>query len=133
MSRFYFAHPISDYGTVFEGQVIERLRRVWLTIENPNQPHHQQGYAKKSMAYFTEDVLPACDGCVFLAFPGGLVGAGVAMEVQHFLDRGQPVFEIAEDGMTLNKCHVLDPARLLTREETRGVSKVLRTLPNGGR
>jgi hypothetical protein len=133
---YYFAHPISDYGTGFEEKLVEALQRFGLTIENPNQPHHQEGYAKDGMDYFLDRVLPACDGCVFLPFPGGLIGSGVAMEVEHFLLRGQRVLEVGRDpgfGTFLLSCTDLPESRILSRQETRGVTRMLRTLPNGGR
>jgi hypothetical protein len=132
----YFAHPISDYGTAFESKIVETLELQGLLIENPNQPHHQEGYARGGMDYFMDQVLPLCGGCVFLPFPGGLIGSGVAMEIEHFMDRRQQVIEVGRDpglGTFLLSCFVLDEARILSRDETRGVTKVMRSLPNGGR
>jgi hypothetical protein len=133
---WYFAHPVSDYGTGFEARVQRMLTNFGLSIENPNQPHHQDGYLAKRMDYFLDDVLPACVGCVFLPFKGGLIGSGVAMEIEHFLDRGQQVLEIAADHggpLVLLSFRSLDESKVLNREETRGVTKVMRSLPNGGR
>jgi hypothetical protein len=135
-SLWYFAHPVSDYGTAAETKILNGLVSLGLSIENPNQPHHQEGYARKSMDYYVEDVLPGCVGCVFLAFPGGMVGSGVAMEVEYFLERGYNAYEIFLDpgiGTVLFSCPMIPDSRILTREETRGATKVFRSLPNGGR
>jgi hypothetical protein len=133
---WYFAHPVSDYGTGFETKVVRSLTNFGLTIENPNQPQHQLGYLERGMDYFLDDVLPACIGCVFLPFKGGLIGSGVAMEIEHFLDRGQQVLEIAADHggpLALMSFRSIDETKILNREETRGVTRVMRSLPNGGR
>lgn len=135
-SLWYFAHPVSDYGTQAERRILDALALNGIAVENPNQPHHQEGYAREGMDYFLERVLPACTGCVFLPFPGGLVGSGVAMEVEHFAERRCQVLEVGLDpglGVYLLTCRGVPESRVLTREETRGATKLLRSLPNGGR
>jgi hypothetical protein len=133
--RTYFAHPISDYGTTFEVRACAFLEVHGAIIENPNQDKHQQGYAKHGMDYFVRGVLPHCDVCVFLAFPGEWIGAGVAMEVAHFLERKKPVFELKAEraSFSLLPVHGLSSSRLLTRDETRGATRVLSYQLNGGR
>lgn len=133
MKPWYFAHPISDYDTCFEQIIVERLD-LHRIIENPNQPRHQEGYARWGMQHFLQNVLPSCCGCFFLAFPGGHIGAGVAQEVEYFLKQDLPVFEIVSltETLLVPVTHIQE-RRILTREETRGVSKVLKTLGNGGR
>jgi hypothetical protein len=135
-SLWYFAHPVSDYGTGFETRVMRALTHFGLSIENPNQPHHQEGYLAQGMDYFLEYVMPACVGCVFVPFKGGLIGSGVAMEIEHFLERGKQVLELAADHggpLALLSFRSLDETKILNREETRGVTKVMRSMPNGGR
>ena len=136
MQKYYFAHPVSDYGTAFEAKLMDALTGLGFSLENPNQPHHQAGYAKQGMDYFLSDVLFECTGCIFLPFPGGLVGSGVAMEVEHFLDRRLQVLEVGRDpgiGTYILTCDSLPDSRILTRDETKGVLRMLRSLPNGGR
>lgn len=133
---YYFAHPVSDYGTGFEAKVIQALHSLGFDLVNPNEPHHQEGYAEEGMDYFHNHVLPHCTACIFAPFPGGLVGSGVAQEIEHFLDRHQQVLEVGRDpgiGTYLLNCVSLPESRILTRDETRGVLRMLRSLPNGGR
>lgn len=131
--RTYFAHPISDYGTSYERFCVTLLEAAGHTVENPNQPHHQDGYAEEGMDYFTKKVLPSCDGCAFLTFPGGLIGFGVFTEICHFLGAKQPVWEMKPWGGV----ELIDPTEfeptVLTREETRGASKVFLSLSTRGR
>lgn len=143
MKRAYFAHPISDYGTWFEHDLEAWLADLGYVIENPNQAHHQEGYARKGMTYFIEDVLPACQLCFYLPFPGGWVGVGVAMEVEWFLARGRDVWRIdrfvANDHWmnSLVPCIGMTPEgwraseAVLTRDETRGASRVLKSIGGG--
>jgi hypothetical protein len=102
----YFAHPTSAYDTPYESRSIERIVEVFLgfRVENPNQPHHQEGYrgyqvrtaknrdAHKGMNYFYEEVLPSCDGCIAMAYLDGRLGLGVAGEAKWFLERKLPVW-----------------------------------------
>lgn len=135
----YYAHPISDYNTAYEKRAEAAMKAIsvafgrWMEIENPNQDHHQLGYGQMQMAWFTEHVLPKCDGCVFSRFPGGWLGSGVLMEIEWFLINGRPVWELSEDLTTLTPVHKLPTENLLSRDETRGASRVLKALPNGGR
>lgn len=144
MKRAYFAHPISDYDTAFEREVEAWLSTLGCTIENPNQTHHQEGYARKGMAYFTEDVLPGCQLCFYLPFPGGWVGAGVAMEVEWFLACGATVWRVdyqqgtgGVDYFSLAPCVGMTPEgwraseTILSRDETRGASRVLKSIGGG--
>jgi len=139
--RIYYAHPISDYDTTHE-QMVQRSMNLVLPafiagyvpwIENPNLPIHQEGYAARGMDHFM-DVIDGCDGCVFDSFPGGIIGSGVAMEVKRFLDQGKPVWRVvgAFCGYGFERVTEL-PAWVATRETTRELSKLYRSMPNGGR
>ncbi len=104
--RFYFAHPVNVYGKPLEEAIIALIESVFPNdvVENPNQPHHQEGYTKyaerakqsstkhKGMNYFYDEVLPHCDGCVAVPFLDGKMGLGVAGEVRWFVKRGLPVY-----------------------------------------
>jgi hypothetical protein len=132
--RIYYAHPISDYDTHYERAMISFLEINGMVVENPNQPLHQEGYEKDGMKYFMQ-VLEGCDGCVFSSFPGGIVGAGVAMEVQNFLDRNLPVAQLVDYYHTsLIACL---PSRFLLlpiadRHTTRAMARLYKMMVNGG-
>lgn len=105
----YFAHTVSLYDTALEDATVYFIAdkvaggRVE-GVENPNQPHHQEGYKKyaervkksqknhKGMNYFYDEVLPECGSCVAMPFLDGKVGLGVAGEVLWFIDRNLPVW-----------------------------------------
>lgn len=107
--KLYFAHPVNTYDTKTEKKCLDLVARTFpqYIIENPNQPHHQIGYAEwkkrlendpqKSggMSYFFEKVLPDCEaGTVALPFLDGLIGAGVASEIVFSLIRSRGCFLI---------------------------------------
>lgn len=127
--RLYFAHPVSDYGTAYEAAILTTAL-VYYDVENPNQPHHQEGYKAQGMAWF-KAVIQTCEACLFLSFPDGKVGAGVATEVQDFHDRSLPVFEAKTP--TLWFPAQLDPDRVLSVEDTRAAVQHYRKRANGGR
>lgn len=124
MMKIYYAHPISDYNTTTEARDVALIETAFGegVVLNPNSTTHENGYKErrardgKGMNYFYEEVLPACCACVFRAFPDGKIGAGVAGEIQWFLDNDHPVFEITDRlGLPLNTyAH-----RVLTVEETK--------------
>ena len=104
--KLYFGHPVNTYDARLEEQllgVIASHLPTW-EIENPNQPHHQEGYMDyksrtgNGMTYFTEVVLPACQGGIFLPFRDGAWGAGVFMEAKFFIDKNMPTFIINHNG-----------------------------------
>lgn len=126
----YFAHPVSDYGTLFETQVLDAMHGI--QVLNPNQPVHALGYAQHGMPYFKPLCL-SCDACVFLAFPDGRIGAGVAQEIRHFLAAGRPVNEILAPGRFAPRLFEIQETRLLTFEQTRNAVARFRGKQNGGR
>ena len=102
----YFAHPVNVFDTPLEVEMEHLILATFpeARIENPNQKHHQEGYARwkertdasghKGMGYYYEEVLSFCDGCVALPFLDGKWGAGVVGEAQFFLKKGQPVYRV---------------------------------------
>lgn len=78
--RVYLAHPITDYGTPRQAEAVNALTAMGFDIENPDQPHHQEGYAREGMAYF-QGVVRSCGGLVFVRFPDSSIGAGVGKEI----------------------------------------------------
>ncbi len=104
----YFAHPVNTYNTDCEVQMLSLIQLYFphYVIENPNQPHHQEGYkkwkkenenipGKSGMSYFFDIVLPACDaGTIALPFLDGKIGAGVAGEVIYAIKQKRGVWLI---------------------------------------
>ncbi len=119
-ARTYFAQPITIFGTELKSVLLARIRERFPgdTIEDPDTPEHQAGYARAGMGYYLEEVIPGCKRVVFLAFRDGMIGAGVYAEVQMVLAGGGTAFEIFPNGVITERA-VLDPARKLTVEETR--------------
>lgn len=125
-NRLYFGHPVNTYNIELETQLLEAIVREFpdWEIENPNQKKHQEGYKKwmeetgNGMKYFTEEVLPSCDGGVFLAFRDGKWGAGVAKEGIYFLERDLAVCEVTLD-FEFNSLDEFSADRTLSVDETR--------------
>lgn len=107
MDKLYFAHPVNVFGTELKTHhLIPFLQRAFKTweIEDPDQPHHQQGYKDwkarlegnpqkhGGMSYYYDVVLPACRGCVAMPFLDCKLGAGVAGEAKFFAQYNHPVF-----------------------------------------
>ena len=104
--KLYFGHPVNAYNTELEKELIRIISEKlpgW-EIENPNQPHHDEGYqvwkarTGNGMDYYTLEVLPSCHGGIFLPFRYGAWGAGVYTEGKFYAERGLPVFEISPMG-----------------------------------
>ena len=119
-------HPVNTYDTEFELELLGAILQYFSewTIENPNQKKHQEGYENfkretgNGMRYFTEVVLPACGGGVYLAFYGGDIPAGVAKEVRYFLENSLPLWEITPDFKVIVRREIPE-RRILSVEETR--------------
>lgn len=104
----YFAHAVNAYDTPYETAAIALISETFprADIENPNQPHHQEGYVAyqertaknrddhKGMSYFYDEVLPNCTGCVSMPFLDGRFGLGVAGETKQCLENGLPTYGI---------------------------------------
>lgn len=119
--RVYFAHPVSDYGTDRQAKAIAVVAAHFfdlgrpLELENPDSPQHQAGYKSEGMPYF-ERLVDTCQGLVFMRFPSGGIGAGVAKEIKRALVKNLTVWEVF--GGRLH--HVSDmPTPVLSVDETR--------------
>lgn len=127
--RVYFAHPVTEYNTSFESKALKLLERTFDEVVNPNGPGHEERYREFGFAYF-ELLCTFCDACVFSRFSNGLIGAGVAKEVQTFLERGAPVFEYVymseAGGFVLKTVESLPPHEILTIDATRALIKNIR-------
>lgn len=125
MMRFYFAHPVTDYGTPWERQAVDAIKRVFGPCEvvNPNRPDWQDAYKRFGMQFFIE----RCDECehvVWAPFPDGSVGAGVWQEVQSFADRARETPKSRSLIFKINRGHTITnetPPAPLTVEQTRAL------------
>lgn len=99
----YFAHPVSLYDTPFEAKLEQLIKKAFpeYEIENPNTKLHARGYEKEGMKYFTtlcKDLQAIC----FTTFADGTIGAGVAREIETFLEEGK-----AATGVIFPECRVV--------------------------
>lgn len=121
--KIYFAHPVTDYGTERQAKALAALRahfvddlgRRHFEIENPDQPHHQAGYAEHGMEYF-KAIVGECSHLAFMRFPDGSIGAGVGREINWAHIANLHVYEVFDGRLypTPDK-----PSPILTVEETR--------------
>ena len=125
--KAYFAHPINVYNTALENFLFEIINSLFCgEVENPNQPKHAAGYqrlkteAGNGMLYYTQEVLPNCKVCVFLAFRDGKIGAGVFKEIEFIFNRHGSIYEILPTGrlMAVADIEVLK-GRILSVDETK--------------
>ena len=90
---FYYAHPVSSYGTKQESRDLQLIASLGLSVYNPNNPEDDAGYRKDGMSHFAM-IVKKCDGVVFRAFPDGKIPAGVAFEISLARESGKPVIEL---------------------------------------
>ena len=125
MQRMYFGRPINTYDEPISTRLIQKILEEFpgWEIEDPNQPCHQDGYKEyvkrtgKGMDYYYIEVLPNCDGGVFLPFPDGSWGAGVYGEASFLQAHHRPVYQITPSGIITPA--ELSRVRALTIDETR--------------
>lgn len=121
----YFGHPVNVYGTDLQKKLLGIIAQRFLhwDIENPDQPHHEEGYQRykrdkgNGMAYYFEKVLPKCSGGVFLPFRDGAWGRGVFGEAKCITENGFPIWTISHEGIV--QAADVSIVRVLTVEETR--------------
>ena len=123
MKRLYFGHPINVYDTPLEwhliGAIVLSTEFVGWDVENPNQMKHNAGYQRGGMIYYFEEVLPICQGGVFLPFRDGKWGQGVYGELKWFFDHGRPIWRISHEGWVERLAKLPPPEDILSVEETR--------------
>lgn len=125
--KTYFAHWVGDYDTPIERAAVEAIESAQHPsgeVVNPNTLEHAAAYQVHGMGYFV-GLVSGLDACVFMRMPCGSVGAGVAKEVERFLERGKPVWELTRD---LRNLWVTDaiPGPVLSVEETRAATRAAR-------
>lgn len=123
MKRVYFAHPKNTYGAKTENLFIGTIQTCFkCQVENPNQPHHHEGYEKarqhcgNGMVYFF-DVLLECDALVALPFPDGMFGSGVGWEMKVMFALKRPVYSISY-GLNIYRFGIYPETLVLNVEET---------------
>jgi len=146
----YFAHPVSDYNTVFElrirKMIKDRMDDIFTAhllhepplitqLINPNQLVLQMLYKKYGMDMFIA-LCEQCQACVFVTFPDRSVGAGVVKEVEAFLAAGKPVFEAGIDPrgqLQFQRVEDLTHYQTMDVEATRAKTRYYKALADGGR
>ncbi|MEK9152935.1 MAG: hypothetical protein AAB692_06230 [Patescibacteria group bacterium] len=123
--RLYFGHPVNVYGTELEKKLLVEIARIFPEWEvvNPGDPVHEPRYQQlraqgRGMSYYFDEVLPLCDGGVFLAFSDGAWGRGVFSEAEFLVANTKRVWQIQPSG----HIHVLNirlSHRVLDVESTR--------------
>lgn len=115
--ELYFAHSMSDYGTEWEREAVERIAERFPGHEviNPNRPDFDAACKREGFGFFTRRVRQ-CDMVVWSGFPDGWTGSGVAKEVEVFAQRGRPTFRLTREFKFLPRCF---PDRVLSIDETR--------------
>ena len=125
MKKIYFGHPVNTYNTNKEKEWIFAIKQHFPedTVENPNQPLHQENYRywKKhfgdGMDYYFRVVLPFIEESVSASFEDGMLDAGVYGKAEFLKKRGKLLYEINWDCL-ISKL-ILDPKRKLSIEDTR--------------
>ena len=88
MTKCYFAHPITEYGTAKQKKAIRLLKHWGWDVLNPDSKIHQLAYKAaggKGMDYFVK-LVKTCDVLAFMRFPNGAIGAGVGLEMKTAFD-----------------------------------------------
>lgn len=125
--ELYFAHAMSDYGTLWEARAMEAIltRFPQYEVINPNRPDFDAACKREGFGFFTRRV-QQCEAVVWSSFPDGWTGSGVAKEVREFIDRRRPVFHLTRG---LDFIPAEHPRRVLSIDETR--ARVRRKPPSG--
>ena len=102
-------------------------------IENPNQPHHAEGYrvwrekTGNGMEYYYQTVFPTVRGGVFAPYRDGRWGAGVYGEALRISEQKCPIWEITYNGeitpTTPEKMRL--QGGVLSIKDTRELNKIL--------
>lgn len=100
MKLVYYAHPVTDYGTKHETEVVRMLERAGFVVLNPNNPATDLEYKlakitdrEAAMQVFYR-MIDRCDVLVFESFEDNMIGSGVWLEIQHAKFRLLPVLEV---------------------------------------
>ncbi len=108
----FLAHPVATFDTRLEAALVALIgyhfRIEMGRVENPNQPHHHEGFRvwevrveeagaapDPGMGYFPKEVFPYCDGVVALPLPDGRISFENADAMRWFIREGLPTFVAA--------------------------------------
>lgn len=113
----YFGHDPSTYDTDLERALLAAIAATFpsYTVENPNQPHHLEGYHRwrqmtgDGREYYRRIILPRMDAGVFLASASGLLSADTYADATWFDRHRKPTYLITRTGEIV---HVRPDARL---------------------
>lgn len=117
MKKLYFAHCILDYNNEVEKKSVETIENFGFSVENPNQKHHADNYKLKKMKYYLEEIIPNCDGLVYLPTERG-ISSGVFMEISKAITLGLPVYRITRNGLFDNIENIDEDENVMTYDET---------------
>ena len=92
--RVYYAHAMGYYGSPREAQVQALLHSLGCEVVCPNAPEHERGFQAFGMGYFDVEFLPRIDVIAYEPYDDGMIGAGVAYELQRCIDAGLTVWRI---------------------------------------
>lgn|GEM_PF-1618801 len=117
--RIYYAHPIETYRTVRERRELEIIRERFPEAEivNPSIIRHPH----EDIEFFL-NLVNSCDIVVYSDL-GGFITAGVAVEIEHALSLGKPVYRL--DWRTEELIKVSEVKGPLTIEESRALADAL--------
>lgn len=114
----YFAHPMNSYDTPLETRASNALMHAGFEVCNPNKPDNIAACGKDMTKWAA--LAQSCDGVAVLAFEGGAMGAGVAMEADAAKAQGKPIYVIDRETCAIYPCPNWPQGfRILSVEETR--------------
>lgn len=99
--KVYYAHSVGSYDSVQEVRDVALLESLGFEVINPNNPNTQiefndnkdKGYEEAFDLVFGQMVRD-CDLIAIRAQYDGLIGAGVAKEIEYAEAAGKPVIEL---------------------------------------
>lgn len=99
--KVYYAHSVGSYDSVQETRDVALLESLGFEVINPNNPNTQiefndnkdKGYEEAFDLVFGKMVRD-CDLIAIRAQYDGLIGAGVAKEIEYAEAAGKPVIEL---------------------------------------
>ena len=117
--RIYYAHPMNTYGSAIEKEDIETLAKLGFTVLNPSDEYFQNSFLKYKQEnpnnyfqYFS-DLVSTCQALAFRAFPGNLIGAGIAAEIKIAEKLGLPIVQLP---CQMNRILTISETRTLLKE-----------------
>jgi len=93
MKTAYFARPITHYGTPQERIDIAIIELAGFECGDIKSDEVQERYKRDGMGAF-RPIVEASDALFFLAFEDGMIGKGVAREIEWAGEMGIPIFEL---------------------------------------